>query len=87
MKARLGPEAKGRPRPEAQVLGVLMRRVLWGLAGFFGTGLLVGAVGFALPSLVTIPQNSGGYAMGVAFFWVPLGAVLGAVVAVISSRR
>lgn len=64
-----------------------MRRLMWGLAGFLGLGLAVGVVGFGLPSVMSIPQDSGGYAMGVAFFWVPLGAVIGGIVGVAMGGR
>jgi hypothetical protein len=53
----------------------------WAAAGFFGGGILVFAIGMALPSIIRISQSEGSYAMGVAFFWTPLGAVLGAVIA------
>jgi len=64
-----------------------MRRVVWGLAGFFGAGLLVGVVGMSLPSLIAMPQSQGGYEMGVAFFWVPLGAVIGLIAGVVLGGR
>ena len=52
----------------------------WAVAGFFGGGIAVFAIGMALPSVMKIRQAEGAYAMGVAFFWTPLGAVLGAVI-------
>ena len=60
-----------------------MRVVLWGLAGFLAGGLLTGVIGFALPEVMPISQAEGAYAMGVAFFWVPLGAVIGAIAGVV----
>ncbi len=64
-----------------------MKAVLWGLGGFLAGGLLAGVAGFALPAVVPISQAEGAYAMGVAFFWVPLGAVLGLVAGVIRGLR
>lgn len=56
------------------------------LAGFALGGLLTAIIGFALPSIVPISQAEGAYAMGVAFFWAPLGAVLGGIVALFWPR-
>ena len=53
----------------------------WAVLGFFGGGILTFAVGMALPMVIRIRQAEGAYAMGVAFFWTPLGAILGAVIA------
>lgn len=53
----------------------------WAVLGFFGVGGLVFAIGMALPMVFRISQSEGSYAMGVAFFWTPLGAVLGAIIA------
>ena len=56
-----------------------MRVLLRALAGFLLGGLLALGIGVALPYLTPISQAEGAYAMGVVFFWVPAGAVLGAV--------
>jgi hypothetical protein len=63
-----------------------MRSLLWGLVGFFLGGFLAGVVGFGLPSVISISQAEGSYAMQVAFFWVPLGAVLGAIIGFIARK-
>ena len=64
-----------------------MGRFGWTLVGFFGGGAAVFAIGMALPSVISISQAEGAYAMGVAFFWTPLGAVLGAVVGLVRGGR
>lgn len=64
-----------------------MKTLLWGVCGFFAGGLAAGVVGFGLPAIVPISQAEGAYAMGVAFFWVPLGAVIGAILGVVLRRR
>ena len=53
----------------------------WALVGFFGGGALGFTIGMALPMVLRISQAEGAYAMGVAFIWTPLGAVLGAILA------
>ena len=55
----------------------------YGLAGFFGGGILAFAIGMAVPLVFRISQSEGAYAMGVAFVWTPLGAVLGALIGLI----
>ena len=64
-----------------------MGRFGWTLVGFFGGGAAVFAIGMALPSVISISQAVGAYAMGVAFFWTPLGAVIGAVVGLVRGGR
>lgn len=65
-----------------------MRKVGWTLLGFVLGGGVVFATGMALPSVVSISQAEGAYAMGVAFVWTPLGAVTGAVLGfVLAGRR
>jgi hypothetical protein len=55
-----------------------MRMFLWILGGFvIGAAVALG-VCVALPYVVPISQAEGAYAMGVVFFWMPLGAVTGA---------
>ncbi len=56
------------------------------LGGMLG-GVLFFAVGIALPSLLPISQAEGAYAMQVAFFWAPLGLILGAILGVLLARR
>ncbi len=60
-----------------------MRVLLRALAGFLLGGLLALGIGVALPYLIPISQPEGAYAMGVVFFWVPAGAILGAVAGLI----
>lgn len=62
-----------------------MRRLIWGLAGLAAGGGLTFAIGMALPSVLTISQAEGAYAMGVAFVWTPIGALVGAILALILS--
>ena len=55
---------------------------MWGVLIWGATGLLAGALAALGLALLAIPvfgisQMEGAYAMSVAFFWVPLGAVLG----------
>ncbi|MBT9244638.1 hypothetical protein KM031_06335 [Gemmobacter fulvus] len=64
-----------------------MKTGLWAVAGFLAGGVLAGAIGILLPSVVSISQAEGAYAMGVAFFWVPAGAIAGAVLGVVMARR
>lgn len=64
-----------------------MRRFGWGVLGFLAGGGAVFAAGMALPSVISISQAEGAYAMGVAFVWTPLGAVISAVLGVILSGR
>ena len=55
-----------------------MRTFLWIAGGFFlGAGLALG-IGVALPKIISVSQAVGAYAMGVVFFWMPAGAILGA---------
>ena len=63
-----------------------MRAFLWMLGGFLLGGLSAGVIGFSLPEVISISQAEGAYAMGVAFFWVPLGAVVGAVAGLVLRR-
>ncbi len=56
-----------------------MRRLGRGLIGAVLGGALAVGLGVAAAWLFDISQAEGAYAMGVAFFWAPLGAVLGAV--------
>jgi hypothetical protein len=64
-----------------------MGRLGWTVLGFFGGGAAVFAIGMALPSVISISQAEGAYAMGVAFFWTPLAAIIGAVVGWVRGGR
>lgn len=64
-----------------------MKALLSGLGGFLAGGLVTGVIGIGLPKIMPISQAEGAYMMGVAFFWVPLGAVIGAVLGVILRRQ
>ena len=63
-----------------------MKALIWGVGGFLAGGLTAAVVGIALPEVVPISQAEGAYMMGVAFFWIPLGAVVGGIVGVILRR-
>lgn len=56
-----------------------MKTLLWSVGGFLAGGVLAGVIGFSLPVILPISQAEVAYAMGVAFFWVPLGAAAGVV--------
>lgn len=61
-----------------------MKVVLWALAGMVaGAALVILVAGVIVPSLVTVSQREGAYAMGVIFFMAPAGAVVGAVIGLI----
>lgn len=64
-----------------------MVKALRFIAGFVLGGLAAAVAGFSLPALVPISQAEGAYAMAVAFFWAPLGAVLGGIAALVWPRR
>lgn len=65
-----------------------MGTVLWGLAGLAIGGGVALLGGVAAAAIFGIPQTEGAYAMGLAFFWIPLGAVAGAIAgAVFGARR
>ncbi|MBA3909386.1 MAG: hypothetical protein C0524_05745 [Rhodobacter sp.] len=60
-----------------------MRIVLWLIGGFvLGAALALG-FGILLPYLTPVSLREGAYAMNVAFFMIPAGAVLGTVVGLI----
>ncbi len=64
-----------------------MRVAIWAFGGFvLGAGLTF-VIGMALPEVAPISQAEGAYAMGVAFFWTPLGAVIGAIAGAILARH
>jgi hypothetical protein len=65
-----------------------MRRLGFSILGLFAGGALAFAVGLALPAVVAISQAEGAYMMGVMFFWVPFGALAGAILgAVLGGKR
>lgn len=58
----------------------------------FAAGLVAGAVAavalsVAAAFIFNISQMEGAYAMGVAFFWTPLGAILGGIVGTVLALR
>lgn len=56
-----------------------MRTFLWIAGGIvLGAALALG-FGVALPMITSVSQAEGAYAMGVIFFMMPAGAILGAV--------
>lgn len=63
-----------------------MRRVMGALLGFLIGGAVVLTIGIALPKVVTISQIEGAYAMGLVFFWMPLGAVIGGIAGLILAK-
>lgn len=64
-----------------------MRVFLSTLLGFVLGAALAFAIGIGLPMILPISQAEGAYAMGVAFFWAPLGGILGAISGVIIALR
>lgn len=61
------------------------------LVGLVGGAMLGGAlalgIGTALPEIITVSQREGAYAMGVVFFWIPLGLVAGAIAGLVWAAR
>lgn len=64
-----------------------MRRTGWALAGAVLGGAVTVALAVLLATVADISQAEGAYAMGVAFFWVPLGAVVGLIAGIVLGRR
>ena len=68
-----------------------MRRFGRGLAGavvgLIGGGALAALVASGAGWLFAISQAEGAYAMQVAFFWVPLGAIVGLIVGIMLALR
>jgi len=56
-----------------------MRRFLWAIAGLVAGAAVTLGIGLLLPEILTISQAEGAYAMGLVFFWMPVGGVLGAI--------
>lgn len=59
----------------------MLRVILWAIAGCVGGAAAAMAIGIAAGEVFDISQAEGAYAMGVAFFWTPLGGLVGAVAA------
>lgn len=61
-----------------------MKVVLWALAGLIaGAALVILVAGVIVPSVTTVSQREGAYAMGVVFVMAPAGAVVGAVIGLV----
>ena len=60
-----------------------MRRLLWALAGLIGGYAVTLVTVFTAGDLMGVSQAEGAFAMGVAFFWAPLGAVACAILAAV----
>ena len=57
------------------------------LAGFVLGALVALGIAVGLTYVMPISQAEGAYAMSVAFFWMPAGAVLGVILGAISAKR
>ena len=64
-----------------------MRTFGFALAGLVAGGAVAVALAVAAAMIGDISQAEGAYAMGVAFFWVPLGAVIGLIFGIVLARR
>lgn len=64
-----------------------MRGLGFALAGMVAGAVLAVVLAVAAAMIADISQAEGAYAMGVAFFWVPLGAVLGLISGIVLARR
>lgn len=64
-----------------------MRVLGFALAGMVLGGAVAVALAVAVAMMADISQAEGAYAMSVAFFWVPLGAVLGLALGIVFARR
>lgn len=64
-----------------------MRRFGFALVGALLGGALAIGLAVAVAMIGDVSQAEGAYAMGVAFFWAPLGAVLGLVAGVVLGGR
>ncbi len=63
------------------------RRLFLAMIGFLGGGLLTLVGGLLAAEVFSISQMEGAYAMGLVFFWVPLGAVAGAILGAVLGGR
>jgi uncharacterized membrane protein YdcZ (DUF606 family) len=61
-----------------------MSTFLWMLVGFVVGAVMTFALGVFLPTIIGLPQAEGGYMMGVAFFWTPVGGVMGAITGLVA---
>lgn len=64
-----------------------MRALGFALMGMVAGGAAAVAIAVAAAMIADISQAEGAYAMGVAFFWVPLGALLGLILGIVLARR
>ena len=65
-----------------------MRRFLWAVAGLVGGYIAALFAIFMLGDILGVSQAEGAFAMGVAFFWAPLCALMCAIVgAILGGRR
>lgn len=67
--------------------GRIGRAALGGALGFIAGGAATFGSGLAAAELFAISQAEGAYVMGLVFFWVPLGAVIGLVAGVMIALR
>ncbi|RID92908.1 hypothetical protein D2N39_04370 [Gemmobacter lutimaris] len=63
-----------------------MRVLGHALIGFVLGALVALGIAVGLTYVMPISQAEGAYAMSVAFFWMPAGAVLGAILAAIRAK-
>lgn|GEM_PF-1663948 len=63
-----------------------MRRVGYALGGAVLGAAVAIALAVAIAVIADVSQAEGAYAMGVAFFWAPLGAVLGLLGGILMGR-
>ncbi|MFN4171939.1 MAG: hypothetical protein ACK4GW_09320 [Pseudorhodobacter sp.] len=65
---------------------------MWNMILCIVIGFLAGTLGATALALIAVPlfnisQMEGAYAMGVAFFWVPLGAIAGTIAGAVMGWR
>jgi hypothetical protein len=64
------------------------RAVLGAVLGLIAGAVATLALGLAAAEVFSISQAEGAYAMGLMFFWVPLGALVGLLAgAILGARR
>jgi hypothetical protein len=64
-----------------------MQRGVWAVGGLFVGGAVAVALAVLVGFIGGLSQAEGAYAMAVAFFWAPLGAMIGLVTGLILGRR
>ena len=64
-----------------------MKRLVRGMVGAAIGGVLTLGAGLLAAEVFSISQAEGAYAMGLVFFWVPLGAVAGLMVGILLPPR